>query len=48
MVCLVCISSLARLTCSQKYVFNRVLEIFGKDIEDNICIMSTFCDGARP
>ena len=41
-------SSLARLTHTQKYVFNAVLSIFGKDIENTIFIMSTFDDGSKP
>jgi hypothetical protein len=41
-------SSLRRLTASQKYIFNSVLEIFGKDIEKNILFLTTFADGDTP
>ena len=41
-------SSLARLTHTQKYVFDSVLSVFGKDIANNIFIMSTFADGNEP
>ena len=41
-------SSLARLTPVQKYNFNSVLSVFGKDIEKSIFIMATFSDGDEP
>ena len=41
-------SSLARLTVSQKYIFDAVLSIFGKDIQNSIFIISTFADGSEP
>ena len=41
-------ASLARLTPTQKYVFDSILSIFGKDIKDNIFLMTTFADGAEP
>lgn len=41
-------SSLARLTQTQKYIFDSVLAVFGKDIENNIFIMATFADGNEP
>ncbi|XP_069502052.1 stonustoxin subunit alpha-like [Ambystoma mexicanum] len=47
-VCCVVQASSARLTHSQKYVFDSVLSIFGKDIEDNIQILITFADGQAP
>ena len=40
-------SSLARLTKSQKYIFSSILAIFGKDIEKNIFLMTTFADGGK-
>ena len=40
-------SSLARLTPSQKYIFRSILAIFGKDIEKNIFLMTTFADGGK-
>ncbi|XP_065442534.1 uncharacterized protein LOC135981869 isoform X2 [Chrysemys picta bellii] len=47
-VCVVVQASLARLTHAQKYVFDSVLSIFGKDIKDNIQILITFADGQTP
>ncbi|XP_036374329.1 uncharacterized protein si:ch73-170d6.2 [Megalops cyprinoides] len=47
-VCFVTQASLARLTHAQKYVFDAVLSIFGKDIADNIQMLVTFADGQRP
>ena len=41
-------SSLPRLTPTQKYVFDSILSLFGKDIGDNIFMMLTFADGQRP
>ncbi|XP_075034340.1 uncharacterized protein LOC142095289 [Mixophyes fleayi] len=47
-VCFVVQASMARLTHTQKYIFNSVFSIFGKDIKDNIFILITFSDGERP
>uniref|UniRef100_A0A1B8Y0R3 Fibronectin type-III domain-containing protein n=1 Tax=Xenopus tropicalis TaxID=8364 RepID=A0A1B8Y0R3_XENTR len=47
-VCFVVQSSLGRLTHTQKYVFNSVFSIFGKDIKDNIMVLINFCDGGKP
>ena len=44
-ICFVAQASLARLTPTQKYVFDSVLSIFGKDVADNIRILVTFADG---
>ena len=41
-------SALVRLTSSQKYIFNSVLSIFGKDLEKNILFLTTFADGNSP
>jgi GTPase Era involved in 16S rRNA processing len=41
-------ASLPRLTPTQEYIFNAVLSIFGKDIIDNIFLMTTFNDGSDP
>ncbi len=41
-------ASLARLTESQKYIFDAILSIFGKDIANNIFMLITFCDGKKP
>ena len=37
-----------RLTITQRYIFQSILAIYGKDIEVNIFLMTTFCDGKRP
>ncbi|CAM4575090.1 unnamed protein product [Leuciscus chuanchicus] len=47
-VCFVVQASLARLTHTQKYVFDSILSIFGKDIAENILMMVTFADGKTP
>ncbi|XP_034006864.1 uncharacterized protein LOC117498831, partial [Trematomus bernacchii] len=47
-VCLVVSASLARLTPTQKYVFDSVLSIFGKDVAENLQILVTFSDGQLP
>ncbi|CAL8366453.1 unnamed protein product [Boreogadus saida] len=44
-ICFVAQASLARLTPTQKYVFDSVLSIFGNDVADNIRILVTFADG---
>lgn len=41
-------SSLARLTAAQKYIFNSVLSIFGKDVKDNVRFLVTHSDGSAP
>ena len=41
-------SSLARLTPTQKYIFDAILSIFGKNMENNIFMMVTFADGQHP
>uniref|UniRef100_A0A667ZTH0 Septin-type G domain-containing protein n=1 Tax=Myripristis murdjan TaxID=586833 RepID=A0A667ZTH0_9TELE len=47
-VCFVAQASLRRLTPTQKYVFDSMLSIFGKDVAENIRILVTFADGQRP
>ncbi|XP_078073777.1 uncharacterized protein LOC144496987 isoform X2 [Mustelus asterias] len=47
-VCFIAQASLARLTQTQKYVFDSILSIFGKDIAENIQILVTFADGQVP
>ncbi|XDV26140.1 hypothetical protein PO909_029918 [Leuciscus waleckii] len=47
-VCFVVQASLARLTPTQKYVFDSILSIFGKDIAENILVLVTFADGKTP
>ncbi|XP_034410714.1 uncharacterized protein si:ch73-170d6.2 [Cyclopterus lumpus] len=47
-VCFVAQAALVRLTPSQKYVFDSVLSIFGKDVAENLRILVTFADGQQP
>ncbi|ROL46374.1 hypothetical protein DPX16_0618 [Anabarilius grahami] len=47
-VCFVVQASLARLTHTQKYIFDSILSIFGKDIAENILVLVTFADGKTP
>ena len=41
-------SSLPRLTSTQSYIFDAILSMFGKDIAENIFLMTTFADGEEP
>ncbi|XP_053294096.1 uncharacterized protein LOC128454662 [Pleuronectes platessa] len=47
-VCFVTQASLARLTATQRYVFDSVLSLFGKDVAENIEMLVTFADGKQP
>ncbi|XP_076104257.1 uncharacterized protein LOC143072961 isoform X2 [Mytilus galloprovincialis] len=47
-VCFVTQSPLARLTPTQKYIFDQILSMFGKDIANNIFVLITFADGKKP
>ncbi|KAJ3595638.1 hypothetical protein NHX12_004941 [Muraenolepis orangiensis] len=47
-ICFVALASIARPTPTQRYVFDSVLSIFGKDVADNIWILVTFADGQLP
>ncbi|XP_033022258.1 uncharacterized protein LOC117056184 [Lacerta agilis] len=44
-ICIVLQASSAALSRAQKYLFDSVLSIFGKDIRNNIQILITFADG---
>ncbi|XP_031555703.1 uncharacterized protein LOC116292500 [Actinia tenebrosa] len=41
-------ASLPRLTHTQRYIFDSILSIFGKDISESIFMMVTFADGKKP
>lgn len=41
-------ASIARLTPTQRYIFDSILAILGKDIESNILLITTFADGKKP
>ncbi|XP_034006855.1 uncharacterized protein LOC117498819 [Trematomus bernacchii] len=47
-VCFVAQASSARLTPTQKYVFDSVLSILSKDMEENLQVLVTFSDGQLP
>ena len=47
-VCFIAKAPDARLTASQKYIFNSIMALFSKDIASNICTLITFADGATP
>ena len=47
-VCFVATSGDCRLTVTQRYIFDSVLSIFGKDVKDNIRLLVTFADNAIP
>ena len=37
-----------RLTPTRKYIYDKILSLFGKDIKDNIFMLLTFSDGQKP
>ena len=41
-------SSAARLTQTQKYIFDSILSLFGQDIGENIFLLFTFADARKP
>lgn len=41
-------ASATRLTHTQRYVYDSLASVFGKDIKDNIFIMATFADARKP
>ena len=41
-------ASTARITDEMKYVFDQVLNVFGKDMSDNVFILLTFADAETP
>lgn len=47
-VCFLAKAPDARLTAVQRYIFQSVMSLFGKDIEKNICCLITFADGKSP
>lgn len=47
-VCFLAKAPDARLTATQMYIFQSVMSLFGKDIENNICSLITFADGRSP
>lgn len=47
-VCLVVQAALGRLTEAQTYIFDSVINLFGKDIASNVIILVTFADETNP
>ena len=43
--CLVLKSNIIRITPEQRYLFNKIFNLFSDDIKDNFLLMRTFCDG---
>ena len=41
-------ASTTRLTYEQKYVFDSILNIFGKDLKENVTVLCTFADAQTP
>jgi len=41
-------SSNVRLNHYQKYIFQSVLDLFGKDVAENFCFILTFSDAGDP
>ena len=41
-------SCLSRLTPTQRYIFDAILSLFGRDVEENIFLLLTFADGKKP
>ncbi|XP_064879486.1 uncharacterized protein LOC135573735 [Oncorhynchus nerka] len=46
-VCFVVQAPLGRLSPSQRYIFDSILSIFGKDVAENILMLVTFVDGMQ-
>ena len=47
-ICFLAQAGAPRLTHTQRYVFDRILSMFGKDIKKNISVLFTFADGQKP
>ena len=47
-VCFVTKSSNNRLSHSQKFILNSILDLFGEDVKEIFIFMLTFCDGGKP
>lgn len=47
-ILLVVKSSVTRLGAANKFVFQSIQNLFGKDVEDRFIPMFTFCDGKEP
>ena len=47
-ICFVTKSTNNRLTVSQKYILNKILDMFGENMRENFIFILTFCDGGVP
>jgi hypothetical protein len=47
-IALVAKSSSTRLSATQRYIFNAIFGIFGKDVVENVLTMATFADAGPP
>ena len=47
-ICFLAQAGVPRLTHTQRYVFDKILSMFGKDIKKNISVLFTFADGQKP
>ncbi|XP_028397352.1 uncharacterized protein LOC114521140 [Dendronephthya gigantea] len=47
-ICFLAQAGSPRLTHTQRYVFDSILSMFGKDIQKNISVLFTFADGDTP
>jgi hypothetical protein len=47
-IALVVQASNVRLTAVQKYIFAKILSVFGKDAIENLLLVATFADGGEP
>ena len=47
-ICFVAKSSGNRLSSREEYIYNKILNLFGKDIKQNFIFMLTFCDAKKP
>ena len=43
-ICIICKYNEGRFDYSQRYIFNCIIELFGKDIIENFMILFSFCD----
>jgi len=44
----VCFVTRSQISTNQRYIFDSILSIFGKDVKDNIVVMATFADENEP
>ena len=47
-ICFVVYANSVRFTATQKYMFDSMLSIFGKDLEKKIYVLATFADAKDP